>query len=230
MDALYFLKSRTAFIRFFYNTSAKGFVETQDRIKNALPPFDNPPYNEEPEPPFLAEWMDADAALDVLGLACISMLSDTLKLYFSTLEKRVIGFSFEDPKAAFRRGFVAAYFEVLGEILDTDWSDCPVDRALIEQIVLARNRSQHGESLTSFTITHDRATLEKHPRPFFLSDAERLDVYPEGDSFSSLLMPTIEVSPAGLDKAIDEVDALGEWIDGRLSRAHDWRMRGTSTH
>ena len=48
--------------------------------------------------------MDAEAALDVLGVACISMLSDSLKLYFKTLEERVIGFDFENRKAAFRGG------------------------------------------------------------------------------------------------------------------------------
>ncbi|ESX82648.1 MULTISPECIES: hypothetical protein [unclassified Mesorhizobium] len=138
MDARYFLKSRTAFVHFFYSESAKAFVDVQHRIENQLPPFDNPPYSEDGEPAFLEEWMDADTVLEVLGLACISMLSDALKLYFNTLANRVIGFSFQNKKAAFRGGFAPAYFEALGEILDTDWSDCPADRALIEQIALPR--------------------------------------------------------------------------------------------
>lgn len=58
MDATYFLKSRTAFIRFFYAESAKGFTDVKHRIENQLPPFDDPPYSEDGEPAFLANgWM-----------------------------------------------------------------------------------------------------------------------------------------------------------------------------
>lgn len=153
------------------------------------------------------------------------MLSDALKLYFNTLASRVIGFSFQNKNAAFRGGFVPAYFEALGDILDTDWSDCPADRALIEQVVLARNRGQHAEDLSSFLVTHDKATLEKHPRPFFVSDAEWSTLTSEEGSLASFLMPTIKISSAGLERAVDEVDALAEWIESRLDRAHDWRMR-----
>lgn len=225
MDAFYFLKGRTAFIRFFYSKGAKGFADIKHRIERALPPFDDPPYSEDAEPPYLEEWMDADAAVEVLGIACISMLSDSLKLYFKTLEERVIGFSFQNRKAAFRGGFVPAYFTVLGEILDTDWSDCPVDRAQIEQVVLARNRGQHGEYLTSFRVTHDKAMLERHPRPFFVAEDELSAFTSEEGSLGSLLMPTLKVSADSLEKALDQVDMLAEWIEARVDRAHDWRQR-----
>lgn len=225
MDALYFLNSRTSFIRFFYAESSAAFSGVKDKIENALPPFDDPPYSEDPEPPYLEEWMDAEAALDVLGVACISMLSDSLKLYFKTLEERVIGFGFENRKAAFRGGFVPAYLAALGEILGTDWSDCPVDLALIEQIVLVRNRGQHGEDLTSFHVTHDKATLDKHPRPFFVADSELSALTAEEGSLASLLMPTVKVDSAGLHRALDEVDALASWVEEHLGRAHEWRQR-----
>ncbi len=227
MDALAFLKSRTVFIRFFYDEGARGFVEMKHQIDNALPPFDNPPYSEDGEPAFLVEWLDADTGLEVLGLACISMLSDTLKLYFNTLASRVIGFSFQNKKQ--KGGFVPAYFEALGEILDTDWSDCPADRALIEQIVLARNRGQHGEDLTSFTVTHDKATIAKHPRPFFIDETEMSAATTETGSLASFLMPTIKISAAALETAMSEVEMLAEWIDGRLDRAHEWRLRQKAT-
>jgi hypothetical protein len=121
MDAAYFLKNRTAFIRFFYDEGAKAFADVKRKIEHELPPYDCPTYSESGEPAFLDEWMDAEAALDVLGLACISLLSDSLKLYFQTLRDRVIGFSFRNEKAAFRQGFPAAYLSALGEILETDW-------------------------------------------------------------------------------------------------------------
>jgi hypothetical protein len=222
MDAYYFLKSRTEFIRFFYAEARKGFADVKHRIENELPPFDDPPYSEDGEPHYLSAWMDAHTAAEVLGIACISMLSDSLKLYFTTLEERVIRFSFHDRKAAFRGGFVPAYFAALGEILDTDWSDCPVDRDLIEQVVLARNRGQHAEDLTSFDVRYDKKMLEKHPRPFFLGEEEMAILNSDEGSLASLLMPTLKVSAEGLAKALDEVDALAEWIEARIERAYDW--------
>ena len=55
MDALYFLKSRTNFIRLFYTESMKGFADVKRRIENALPPFDKSPYSEDPQPAYLEE-------------------------------------------------------------------------------------------------------------------------------------------------------------------------------
>src|SRR3546814_9918185 len=152
------------------------------------------------------------------------MLSDSLKLYFSTLEERIIRFSFENRKAAFRNGFLPAYVAALGEILDSDWSDCPVDRDLIEQVVLARNRGQHGEDITSFDVRYDAAMIEKHPRPFFIGDDEMSVCTSEEGSLASLLMPTLKVSADGLTKALNEVDALAEWIEARMERACDWHQ------
>src|SRR5438094_3656462 len=87
MDATYFLKSRTAFIRAFYATGVQSFDAIKLQIEDGHPPFDNPPYSEDPEPPYLEEWMDAEASVEVLGLASISMLSDSLKLYLNTLSE-----------------------------------------------------------------------------------------------------------------------------------------------
>jgi hypothetical protein len=229
MDAFYFLKSRTEFIRFFYAEGSKGFADVKYLIENGLPPFDDPPYSEDSEPPYLSEWMDAETAREVLGIACISMLSDSLKLYFRTLQERVIRFSFEDSKAAFRKGFVPAYFAALGEILHTDWSDCPVDRDLIEQVVLARNCGQHGDDITSFDVRYDAAMIEKHPRPFFIPDDEMSVCTSEEGSLASLLMPTLRVSAEGLAKALNEVDALAEWIEARIERACDWQQDRRTT-
>lgn len=228
MDATYFLKNRTALIRTFYATGAQGFVDMKAKIEAGKPPFDDPPYSEDPEPPYISEWMDAETSLDILGMASLSMLSDSLKLYLNTLADRVIGFSFANQKAAFRTGFVPSYFAALGEILDTDWSDCPVDRGLIEQIVLVRNRGQHGEHLSTFAVTLDAKILEKHPQPFFVSEDELSALTAEDGSLGSLLMPTIRITAAGLGRAVDEVDALADWIDVRLDRAHAWRIQQRS--
>lgn len=225
MDARYYLKKRTRFIRYLYTQGSKPFGELQQRIEDSLPPYDDPPYSEDPEPPFLEEWMEAGTARDVLALFSLSLLSDTLKLYFETLRSRVIGFSFTQPDKVFREGFVAAYKAVLGEILETDWRDCPADLALIEQVVLARNRGQHGASLVSLDVTHDAKTLKKHPRPFFVSEEEYQTWVASGGRPDSGLTPSIAVTSDMLFAAIDSVEKLADWIEGRLGKAEAWRAR-----
>jgi len=230
MDALYSLKERTKFIRFYYNTSALPFSDIKHQIEEKLPPYNNPPYSEDPEPAFLEKWLDAETAQQILGLACVSLLADSLKLYFHTLQKRVIGFAFRDERKAFKHGFVAAYMSVLGEILKTDWSDCPADLTVIEQIVLARNRGQHGADLTSFNVTHDGKMLEKHPQPFFASPDEREDWMREERSLASFLLPRIEVTRENLFAALEQVEMLAEWIDDNLDKAWTWRKTKSARH
>jgi hypothetical protein len=226
MDAAYFLKERTRFVRFYYDASAAGFAEVKRQIELELPPYDNPPYSEDPEPPFLEEWLDAESALEVLGLSCVSLLSDSLKLYFNTLQKKNIGFSFDaNEKVALKQGFPAAYRMALGAILNTDWSDCPADFAVIEQVVLARNRGQHGEDLTSLRTTYDRTMLEKHPLPIFANSEELSMLTAEDGSLASFLMPSIRVTRDALFAAIDEVEKLADWIDARMGQAHVWRRQ-----
>ena len=60
MDVLFFLKERTKFIRYFYETAGEPFRETIRKIEADEAPFDDPPYSEDGEPPFLEEWTEAD--------------------------------------------------------------------------------------------------------------------------------------------------------------------------
>jgi hypothetical protein len=75
MNVLFFLKERTEFIRHFYETAEKPFRETIHKIENEVPPFDESPYAEDGEPPFMQEWIEATRALDVLGRCCISVFN-----------------------------------------------------------------------------------------------------------------------------------------------------------
>jgi hypothetical protein len=228
MDATYFLKNRTQFIRTFYTRGVEPFIAVKHAIEEERPPFHDPPYSQDPEPAYLTEWLEADTAVKLLGLSCVSLLSDTLKLYFQTLERRVISFDFKDRKKAFRLGFVAAYVGVLGPILQTDWSDCPADLAVIEQIVLARNEGQHPTSLGSFDVSHDPSVLKKHPRPFFISEDECRIWEESGEPRPSLLAPSVEVTAGSLFAAIGHVEKLAEWIESRLGHAWEWRRKAES--
>ena len=83
MDVLYFLRERTRFIRLVFDNATAPFSSIVQKIENEETPFE-PPYREDGEPPFLAEWMEAEEGLQVVGRMCISMLSATLQLYFKT--------------------------------------------------------------------------------------------------------------------------------------------------
>lgn len=192
------------------------------RIKST--PYDDPPYSEE-EPAFLEEWLEADSAVELLGLTAVAMLSEALKLYFSSLE-RELGFTFDNRAQAFRQGWAPTYKAALGEILQTDWTDCPASFDLIEQIVLARNISQHGGHLAHFQFEHDRNTLKKFPRPYFASDTE-LKVWSERSEGGAefLFPPRLQVTAEQLFSACDCADQLAIWIEGRMPIGHTWRQR-----
>ena len=110
MDVLYFLRERLTFIRTFYDISSAPFRETILAIEQDRPPFDDPPYSEDGEPPYLTEWMEAQAALEVLGRTCISLLSASLQLYCKAWEKELrVEWGKGEREKAFRAGMISGY-------------------------------------------------------------------------------------------------------------------------
>ena len=233
MDIAFFLRRRTEFIRYFYSESVKSFLEIQHRIEHALPPFDDPPYSEDSEPPFLEEWMNAAAGIEIVGQSCVALLSDALKIYFNTLQHRTIGFPFANevggsscatdsiPKGS----FVSKYKEVLAEILDTDWKESGIDFGVIEQVVLARNITQHGKTLLSFHARHDPHTLRKYPNPVFATEWEVRAWQEAGAREDSFFAPSVSISRETLFSATEQAEKLADWIDGRMDKVSAWRMR-----
>ncbi len=223
MDVRWFLKERLDFIRNHYDLSASVFIDRKQRIEKAEPPFDNPPYSEDGEPPFLKEWMDADASLNLVGIASVSLLSDALKLYFNLIQRHEFRFEFgENKKQAFKQGFVLAYRDALGEILDTDWIESGVDFAIIEQVVLARNQGQHASDLTSFHIKINADTIDRHPQPFFVRPEEVEAMSKSGLTLSALLGLSMTIERGALFAAIDEVEKLSDWVERNRERAIPW--------
>ena len=150
MDVLYFLKDRTRLIRQYYECATQPFNEIMRKIKAEEEPYILP-CSEDGEPPFLSEWVDASELLEVTGRCCISMLSASLQLYFKAWE-RELGLSCGKEFAAeFKKeGLVSGYRACLAERVGVDWSCCPADLTIIEQVVLARNRDQHPEASRRF--------------------------------------------------------------------------------
>lgn len=223
MDILFFLKERTGFIRGHYDACVAPFVERKRLIDAEEPPFDDPPWSEDGEPPFLEEWLDADTSVQLVGISCVSLLSDALKLYLNLLQHRQLRFFFDAEEAKrLKKQFVPTYRDALGEIFATDWSDTGIDFSIIEQVMLARNRGQHGTDLTSFLLTHDDRTLARHPKPFFISAMESQSLDATGAALGGFLNPTIVITRDTLFAAIAEVEKLGDWIDANGERARAW--------
>ena len=219
MDVLYFLKERTRFIRHFYETAAEPFLETLRRINDGEPPFE-PPYSEDGEPPFMEEWSKAKQALDMLGRTSVSMLSASIQLYFKTWEKSLrVNWQPQERQKAFKCGFISGYKACFGDTLKISWDCCPVDFAIIEQVVLTRNRDQHPENLTSLRVNHSPIDREKYPRPFFVSEIdEKILSDPDMESVT-WMRPAVHVSRESLNAAIDEVDKLAEWLEPKMFAA-----------
>ena len=190
MDVGWFLHQRVGFIRQLYATSAAPYIERQRLIDAGEAPFE-PPYSEDGEPPFLLEWQEADDSLHLLGYACVSTLSDTLKVFFGEWE-RLTGVT-TDPATAKvfkKQGFVAGYRALFEQRLGVQLADSGVDLELLEQVVLVRNRVQHQDSLTMNRPSHSKAELARLKSPFFLDDHERQTLTRiNGNGESVWLMP-----------------------------------------
>ena len=224
MDVLFFLKKRTKFIRHFYETAEKPFMETIHKIVNEVSPFDEAPY-EDCEPPFMQEWTEATRALDVLGRCCISMLSASIKLYFKTWESKLcITWDQKLKDNVFKKqGFIKGYQLYFGEVLGLSWDDCPADFDILEQIVLARISDQHPDSIARLEVKHSLSDRRPFSERFFVSDTERkLFADPEMADVT-WMKPTVHVSREMLFSAIKHVDELGEWLEPKMLAAKNPR-------
>ncbi|MGV8932398.1 MAG: hypothetical protein ACOH1R_09880 [Luteimonas sp.] len=214
MDVLHFFSDRTRFIRDYYTQAAQPFAEILRKIDAREPPY-VPPYSEDGEPPFLTEWLEAQEMLEITGRCGLAMLSSTLQLYFKAWE---FGFGAQKCSVAFKRefksgGWVQGYRACLGARAGVDWSQCPANLAVLEQVVLARNRDQHPEDLLSWDVTHAPEDRKRHPKLFFLSDQEAAFLYPTDPSASPFFPPHLHVSRAKLFEAITQAERMCVWLE-----------------
>ncbi len=166
MDILAFLKYRTKFIINYYETAVAPFQEIMRKIDTGEFPFE-PPYSENGEPPFLSEWIDAETAIILLGGQCISMLSDSLKLYIETHDREHrLGCLDQFKDVRKKRGFLHAFCECLSFHFNPDWGTNLADMDIVEGVVLARRTAQHPDDIASILVYHRIADIQRHGTPF----------------------------------------------------------------
>lgn len=214
MDVDFFLKERTAFIKHYFDEAAAPFIETMRKIEAEEPPFEPPYFDPETmteEPAFLEEWLRAQTGLEVVGQTCVSMLSESLKIFFVTHEK-IAGLDCEKScgQNVFNKGFIRGYRTCFAKN-GVNWSQCPANFSILEQVVLARNASQHATSIISTRVSHNVRALRKHPSPLFVSSYEKSLLASRGGSW--LMAPAVHVTRNALHQAIDEVEKLAEWLE-----------------
>jgi len=220
MDLEYFLKVRTKFIRNFYSTASQPFTEIKHKIDNQLDPYEYDEKGALEEPPFLEEWLEADAGIQAVGQACISMLSSAQELFLKSWLAR-----FNQDQPAFKmnsniRGWFKRSIKVL-ENMGLDLGESGANMQVIEQIILARNRVQHPEHLTSSRISHSPSDLEKFPSPYFVEDEH---FYKSGEDDEGVISwwtnPPIGLTEEKLFQAIKEVEQLSSWLENEYV---EWR-------
>ena len=213
MDVRYFLKQRVEFIRQFYVISSVAYIERKRLIEAEEEPF-VPPYSEYPEPAFLDEWLEAEESLQVLGRTCISMLAAIFHLYFKTWERQ-IGIPVDASlKADFKNGWLNGYKAYFARHFRVRFEDSPTGLAVLEEIILVRNRAQHPESITMDNSHYSDSDLEKLSHPFFIdeNDTSLFSEMEEGER-AWLMAPPIQVTAEKLFAALSEVENFSEWLE-----------------
>jgi hypothetical protein len=209
-----FLHERTQLIRHFYDAASAPFAETKGAIDAHDPPFDNPAHDESGEPPFLGEWLQADTEAQLVGRACVSMLSEALKQFFLDWEwqlDRNRPCQKDFKKVFSERGFLRGYVTCFAEALGIATDDFQVDLGMVEQVVVARNTVQHT-SIHWPSAMHDDKSREFYPLPFFAREGE---AWPE-DGSTPFLSPSLHIERDKLFAACDEVDTLGTWLQAEI--------------
>lgn len=221
MEVRHFLEQRTAFIRWYYDALTAPLIEDQRKIEAGDEPYEPPyfdPETDDPaDEPFQEEWSRNRTGIDLIGATCVSMLSESLKVYFTTWEKELGVECQKALKKDFNEGgFIRGYRECFGQHLKTDWSDCPADFAVLEQVVLARNDTLHVGHIFTMAPAHGATTRRKYPSPFFARGREVGSMPIEDAEATFWFFPRLSVSRDGLFEAVRHVELLAEWMEERL--------------
>jgi hypothetical protein len=92
MDLMYFLRARTKFVRYVYESVVPQFEEIKRKIQAGEEPYVDRRYVEDAdEPAFLEEWENADLAGDVIGVTCLGMLQAAFHSFLEEYVKEVGG-------------------------------------------------------------------------------------------------------------------------------------------
>ncbi len=141
------------------------------------------------------------------------MLSASFHLYFKAWERQLRIPVDDSLGAAFKQGWFNGY-KAYFQRLNVSFENSPCNLGLLEELVLARNRVQHPESITEQNSYYSANDLKKLPNPFFIDDRDReLLADMEEGARNWLMPPTIHVTHEKLKAAISEIARFAEWLE-----------------
>ena len=211
MDLLHGLREKLRFIESMYGKATANFVETKRKIEKSEGEFDYSGWDPESydgEPPFLAEWQEADEALNLLGQASVSLVQSALKEY---LDGCLFVTRSGKPQRKGKESWFDAYRRFFNEQLGVDWTQSPVQLSLIEEINLARNDAQHTGREFGMTRYQDARHQERFPKGLFADTT-----FAEMVEHSPLMGPVpLRVTADSLKEAIKRVLDFCRFVDER---------------
>lgn len=223
MDVFGFLKLRLEFIKQLHERSSAPFVLIKQQIEDEVPPYE-PLYSEDGEPPFLAEWLEADESIQALGYACISMLAASLQLFLKTWEKELGRPALPQYKTFFKKGWVNGYRQYFIDALGMDYANSPVELIRLEEIVRARNIVQHPNFIDSNTVSFSDDDLKVLQEPFLSSEVDRRMSRRFSSEGRWFLPLNLHVTPAKFEAALNDVAQFAAWVDEKIYDAMGWNQ------
>ncbi|NOT15491.1 MAG: hypothetical protein HOP21_07940 [Methylotenera sp.] len=144
------------------------------------------------------------------------MLAATFQLYFKeTVSQRGCPANSLFKPDYKTNGWLNGYKDYFAHHYQIQFDDSPADFKVLEEIILARNRVQHPESITRDSSHYSFTDLEKLPHPFFINSREESFFYSdiEEGMRSWLIPPTVHITHEKLFFALSEVNKFVEWLE-----------------
>lgn len=214
MDIEHFTKERIKFTKYFYENGCLPFERIIDLIEKEQPPY-VPVYDESGEPQFIFDWLQARDGVESIGLAAVSMFSSSLQIYMNAWLDR-----FEVPLD--ERGGKKGWFNALKREMAScgvDFNSCDLDLDVLEQLVLARNRIQHADDITSNTVDHLPKELARFPSPTFVEPSYL------GSTNTWFSYPRVYIDQTKVDETASLIESFCEWLEAEFVRLEQDRVR-----
>jgi hypothetical protein len=210
MDILAGLKEKLRFVERFYTTASGPFLETKQKIEAEESPFEPPPFNPDTdfdtEPPFLAEWEEADDGLNLTGQAALSLVQAAFKQYLDSY----IYLTGQEPPAG-RGNWFERYQQFFLKTYGIDWKGGPVEPSALEEINLARNDIQHTSQEFGMTRRMSQTHYSRFPDGLFAQDVDKAMAREIAGGLG--FEPRIYVTGANLFEAIRRVEDFCEFLE-----------------
>lgn len=218
MGTVRILGERLGFIQSLYERSSAPFREMMRQIEAGEEPYvDRRDPENYDEPAFLAEWLDANESVHVLGQWSLGMVQAAFKAYLQQfLEDMESWNGFENLKGKLsnkKGNWFQKYQLLFGEDLKIELKRSPVDVDTLEQIILTRNDFEHNSDLFSTSVYQSDDHAKKYPESLFIDDDYLFE--------SRYARVPLKVNREKLDTAINAVMGFCEFLDGIRADYHE---------